>query len=41
MGRFGNVHAVAGMAVMPASNGYVTGRTIHVKGGWYMTGTER
>lgn len=36
-GRFGSVDEVAGVVVMLATNGYVTGQTISVNGGWYMT----
>jgi len=28
---------VADLVVMLASNGYITGQTINVNGGWYMT----
>jgi 3-oxoacyl-[acyl-carrier protein] reductase len=37
MGRFGTVEEVADVAVMLATNGYITGQTISVNGGWYMT----
>ncbi len=37
VGRFGNVEEVADVVVMLASNGYITGQTISVNGGWYMT----
>jgi 3-oxoacyl-[acyl-carrier protein] reductase len=37
VGRFGNVEEVAGVALMLAGNGYVTGQTINVNGGWYMS----
>lgn len=37
IGRFGNVEEVADVVVMLASNGYITGQTISVNGGWYMT----
>ena len=37
VGRFGTVEEVAEVVVMLASNGYITGQTIHVNGGWYMT----
>jgi 3-oxoacyl-[acyl-carrier protein] reductase len=37
VGRFGNPDEVAEVAVMLARNGYITGQTIHVNGGWYMT----
>ena len=36
-GRFGTVEEVADVVVMLASNGYITGQTISVNGGWYMT----
>jgi 3-oxoacyl-[acyl-carrier protein] reductase len=37
VGRFGNVDEVASAAVLLASNGYITGQTINVNGGWYMS----
>lgn len=37
MGRFGKAEEVADVVVMLASNGYITGQTISVNGGWYMT----
>jgi 3-oxoacyl-[acyl-carrier protein] reductase len=37
LGRFGTADEVAEAAVMLARNGYVTGQTISVNGGWYMT----
>lgn len=37
MGHFGSVDDVASIAVMLAQNGYMTGQTISVNGGWYMT----
>jgi 3-oxoacyl-[acyl-carrier protein] reductase len=37
VGRFGSVDEVADLVVGVASNGYITGQTIHVNGGWYMT----
>jgi 3-oxoacyl-[acyl-carrier protein] reductase len=37
MGRFGTVEEVADVVVVLASNGYITGQTISVNGGWYMT----
>jgi len=37
LGRFGTVEEVADLVVMLASNGYITGQTINVNGGWYMT----
>jgi 3-oxoacyl-[acyl-carrier protein] reductase len=36
VGRFGHVNEVASVAVMLASNPYITGQTINVNGGWYM-----
>jgi len=37
IGRFGKVEEVADVAVMLACNAYITGQTISVNGGWYMT----
>ena len=37
LGRFGTVEETADVVVMLATNGYVTGQTISVNGGWYMT----
>jgi 3-oxoacyl-[acyl-carrier protein] reductase len=37
VGRFGLVSEVADVALMLASNGYITGQTINVNGGWYMS----
>jgi 3-oxoacyl-[acyl-carrier protein] reductase len=37
VGRFGEVDEVAAAAVMLAGNGYITGQTINVNGGWYMS----
>lgn len=37
VGRFGRVDETADVAVMLARNGYITGQTINVNGGWYMT----
>ena len=37
VGRFGAVDEVAEAAVMLARDGYVTGQTINVNGGWYMS----
>ena len=37
VGRFGAVEEVAEIAIMLARNGYVTGQTINVNGGWYFT----
>lgn len=35
--RFGTVDEVADVVVMLARNGYITGQTINVNGGWYMS----
>lgn len=37
VGRFGEPSEVADVAVMLAANGYITGQTINVNGGWYMS----
>ncbi len=37
VGRFGLPNEVADVAVMLARNAYMTGQTISVNGGWYMT----
>ena len=37
VGRFGTVDEVADAAVLLATNGYLTGQTINVNGGWYMS----
>jgi 3-oxoacyl-[acyl-carrier protein] reductase len=37
MGHFGSVDDVASVAVMLASNSYMTGQTVSVNGGWYMS----
>ena len=37
VGRFGSVDEVARVALMLACNGYITGQTINVNGGWYLT----
>jgi len=37
LGRFGTVDEVADVVVMLAANGYITGQTINVNGGWYMS----
>lgn len=37
VGRFGHVDEVSSAAVMLATNGYITGQTINVNGGWYMS----
>jgi len=36
VGRYGSVDEVADAAVMLARNGYITGQTINVNGGWFM-----
>ena len=36
-GRLGQPEEIADVVVMLAGNGYLTGQTIHVNGGWYMT----
>ena len=37
VGRFGTAEEVAAVVVMLAQNGYMTGQTINVNGGWYMS----
>jgi 3-oxoacyl-[acyl-carrier protein] reductase len=37
VGRFGAVDEVAAVAVLLARNAYITGQTINVNGGWYMS----
>ena len=37
MGHFGSVDDVASVAVMLATNEYMTGQTISVNGGWYLS----
>jgi len=37
VGRFGEVEEIASVVVMLAENAYVTGQTINVNGGWYMS----
>jgi 3-oxoacyl-[acyl-carrier protein] reductase len=37
VGRFGSPSEVADVAVMLACNGYITGQTINVNGGWFMS----
>jgi len=37
LGRYGSPGEVAGVAVMLARNGYVTGQTVNVNGGWFMS----
>jgi 3-oxoacyl-[acyl-carrier protein] reductase len=36
VGRFGTVEEVADVVVMLVRNGYITGQTININGGWYM-----
>ena len=37
IGRFGAVDEVADVAVLLARNGYITGQTVNVNGGWFMS----
>ena len=37
IGRFGGADEVASIAVLLAGNGYITGQTFNVNGGWYMS----
>ncbi len=37
VGRFGTPEEVAAVVVLLAQNGYITGQTINVNGGWYMS----
>jgi 3-oxoacyl-[acyl-carrier protein] reductase len=37
IGRFGSVDEVADVALMLVKNAYMTGQTINVNGGWYMS----
>lgn len=37
VGRFGTAEEVAAAVVMIAGNGYITGQTININGGWYMS----
>ncbi len=37
IGRFGTVDEVAGVVLMLVGNGFITGQTINVNGGWYMS----
>jgi 3-oxoacyl-[acyl-carrier protein] reductase len=37
VGRFGSVDEVSQAAVFLAGNGYITGQTININGGWYMS----
>jgi 3-oxoacyl-[acyl-carrier protein] reductase len=36
IGRFGTADEVASVAVLLAQNGFITGQTINVNGGWYL-----
>ncbi len=37
VGRFGKIEEIASVVAMLAENGYITGQTINVNGGWYMS----
>ncbi len=37
VGRFGTVEEVASVVLMLAENGYMTGQTVNVNGGWYVS----
>lgn len=37
VGRFGTANEVADVVLVLAENGYITGQTINVNGGWYMS----
>ena len=37
IGRFGTIEEVADVVLMLVKNGYMTGQTINVNGGWYMS----
>jgi 3-oxoacyl-[acyl-carrier protein] reductase len=37
IGRFGTIEEVADVVIMLAKNAYITGQTINVNGGWYMS----
>ncbi len=37
VGRFGTVDEVADVVVVLAANGYITGQTVNVNGGWSMS----
>jgi len=36
VGRFGRVEEVADAVLLLATNGYITGQTLHINGGWYL-----
>jgi 3-oxoacyl-[acyl-carrier protein] reductase len=37
VGRFGQTGEVADVVALLAANGYITGQTINVNGGWYLS----
>ena len=37
VGRFGSVEEVANVVMLLTTNGYITGQTININGGWYMS----
>jgi 3-oxoacyl-[acyl-carrier protein] reductase len=37
VGRFGDVEETASLAVTLISNGYITGQTVNINGGWYFS----
>jgi 3-oxoacyl-[acyl-carrier protein] reductase len=37
VGRMGSVDEVSDIAILLATNGYITGQTINVNGGWVMS----
>jgi 3-oxoacyl-[acyl-carrier protein] reductase len=37
VGRFGAVEEVASVVLMLTENAYMTGQTVNVNGGWYMS----
>ncbi len=37
VGRFGRVEEVADVVVSVVSNGFITGQTININGGWYFS----
>jgi 3-oxoacyl-[acyl-carrier protein] reductase len=37
VGRFGKPEEVADVVIMLVKNGYITGQTINVNGGWYFS----